>query len=163
MGIRASCRDPYKTRNLKLMPSTQHPIRQLGFIVGSAIWERSPDARPTWMNVPPGICRAEPAPVYVAPLCRRGNSRARRRGKPRWAGGVVIQAEADFYEPLTPYGRWIEVPVMAVAGRPAAWPLIGVPIPTATGKTRRPVGSGSAMSRGPGLLTIMGGGITRPI
>ena len=94
------------------MTATQHPIRQLGFIFGSAILGALAGCT-TYVEErsTPEYVAPEPAPVYVAPAPIVVETPAPMVVEiPAAPTVVVIQAEADFYEPLTPYGRWVEVP-----------------------------------------------------
>lgn len=56
-------------------------------------------APPTVVTLPPPVVVATPAPVAVSP-----------------APVVVINTETDFYEPLTPHGRWV-----VIAGYGRVW------------------------------------------
>ena len=49
-------------------------------------------------QAPPGAAQAPPPPVAYAPP------------PPAEPPVVEIRAAADFYEPLNPYGAWVEVP-----------------------------------------------------
>ncbi len=89
---------------MKLMNTTRYQAHKLGFILGGALLAALTgcttyvEERPREVYVPP-----EPAPVYVAPAPVVVET-------PAAPPVVAIQTEADFYQPLTPYGRWVDTP-----------------------------------------------------
>jgi hypothetical protein len=86
------------------MPATQHPVHKLGFLLGSAILGALAGCTTNVVERPaPVYVAPEPPAVYAAPAPVVVET-------PVAPEVVVIQAEADFYEPLAPYGRWVEVP-----------------------------------------------------
>jgi len=88
------------------MNTTQYQAHKLGFILGGALLAALTgcttyvEERPPEVYVPP-----EPAPAYVAPAPAPVVVET-----PAGPPVVVIQTEADFYQPLTPYGRWVDTP-----------------------------------------------------
>ena len=73
---------------------------------------------------------------------------------------VEIRAESDFYEPLTPYGRWEVVGSYGRCWIPGRVEAVGALTVTATGSAPTRAGTGSAMSRGVGPPITMVAGIS---
>ena len=72
---------------------------------------------------------------------------------------LEIRSESDFYEPLTPYGRWEVVGSYGRCWIPGRVDRIGALMLTDNGNGLTPAGTGPAMSHGPGQRIITGDGI----
>jgi hypothetical protein len=107
----SDCHDKQDTAMRKFMNGTRQPTGKMGFILCSAAimaltgcttYVEQP-ARTVYVPQPLPEQPA-PSPAYVAP--------------PPEAPVVVIRAENDFYEPLSPYGEWVVVPSYGRCWRP---------------------------------------------
>lgn len=101
------------------MKTTPFPSRQLGFVLGSVLVGALTGCTTYVEERPaPAYVAPEPAAVYVAPAPVIVET-------PAAPLVVAIQTEADFYQPLTPYGRWVDTPdygrVWVPAGVAAEW------------------------------------------
>jgi len=91
---------------LKLMKIARYPDRQLGFVLGSVLLAALTGCTTYVEERPAAVYAApEPAPVYVAPAPAPVIVET-----PAAPPVVAIETEADFYQPLTPYGRWVDTP-----------------------------------------------------
>src|SRR5882672_2959753 len=69
-------------------------------LTGCAVYQEPP--RQTVYAPAPPVYVPEPPPAYVPPPAEVSVSASLPVGE----GVLTIRAESDFYEPLTPYGRW---------------------------------------------------------